>query len=263
MWIAALLAAPVSCNTAASRVSPAGSQASGTQREAVETVVTQLVATLPAIATFADVADTRAWLASQEEVTFGTCPTVSAELSRSLVEVSIEFGEACADGWNGDHSASGSVAATINTVARSVMIEFSNLTIDDRQISGTAGFIRSDDPGTGETSLHGFIDITTSDTGSAEGDIIVEFDLDSGQITISQATIILNNTDGTGYEATLVNIVAVPTSYGNFIPETGSIILNLPPTITITFDAQSPVDGTVDVAVGISPAVSYQIPGLP
>ena len=233
------------------------------QQEVITAVVQQVEAAAAAMATFSGVVDAHAIAVGGVSADADACPAITAELQASVIEMSIDFGEACTNGWLGGRSASGAITATFNIAARVITLEFDNVSIDDRGVDGRAALERRDDLTTGATSLEGTIDITTAQVGSVEGDATISFDRDTGVITVSYATLTLTGADGTEYTVTLEDIVVDPVENGNFVPEAGTAEIAMSPRIVITFDDESPVDGTVDVTVGIVPAGEYKVPGIP
>ncbi len=237
------------------------------QQAAVDAVVEQLEATAKAVG---GLVDSFSGLDADGDVTAGECPVVTASFGEGVTNVTVDFGETgCTSDYYDNDTVSGSVALTLDRIARTVGVVFNNLSVDGATTSGTADFTLTRDGD--RRTLAGTIDIATSGVGSVVGTLSVRIDVSALTIAVDEADLtVFDESTGDTYSVDVDGIVIDPLGNGNFIPESGTVTFEIPNdgpgpetiTIVIEFDANSPVDGTVAVTVGEAEPVEYELPTL-
>lgn len=235
------------------------------QEAAVNAVVEQLEATAKAVG---GVVESFTGIDADGDGTFGDCPEVTAEFADGITEVEVNFGEGAgceSDYYN--NIASGSVALTLDTVARDLEIVFNELTVDGVTTSGSASTSLTRD-GQNNRTVAGSIDLTTSGVGTVQGELSIGINLAARTISVDQADLTVTDDDGNSYAVDVDGIFIDPIGNGNFIPQSGTITFEIPNeeagpdtvTVVIEFDAQSPETGVVAVTVGSADPVDYELP---
>ena len=238
------------------------------QKAAVELVAEQLAAAAAVFGTCTSLADTQLDLDSIASfVTFGTCPVVTFLASAESVLIQLEFGdEGCSGPATADQTVQGAVSLRVTRGTRAAVVEFDGLVVDGHAISGRIDIaIRK---ATGGVTLEGSCNITTDEVGTVTGDIALLVTAE-GLITITQADVTTDD-GSTFFQVALENVGIDPLSNGNFVPEGGTATFDMADagstagtiTLVVTFAAQTPVDGTVEVTVGDAQPIEYQLPGI-
>jgi hypothetical protein len=255
---------------------PTGNNAGGgteqltqARKDAVALVSEQLSTAAAALGTCSSLTDSQLDLNTIAQTgVFGTCPEISFNASAASASIIFDFGDAgCSGPATGNQTVSGSLGLTITRGARQAVIESEQLTIAGKTVSGRLDVVLSSD--SGSVTLTGAGTIATAGVGSVSGDFTLVIGAD-GTLTLDTAN--LNVTDGTqSLAAELEGLVSDPVGNGNFIPESGTATFDIPNegpgpatvTIVVTFTADTPVNGTVNVKIGDAAESEYQIPGLP
>jgi len=202
---------------------------------------------------------------------FGACPTVTYAVAGGVGTVKLDYPDGCRNVYYPDATISGaiSVAFDLNTPTLEVTVTFTDFIVEGKVTNGALRLQR----GSGQDfrTWDGSIDITISGVGSIQGGITVKIDTLQQSITIDPASLTLVDAAGTSHDVAVSGLIIKPVANGNFVPEAGTATFEVPSTaptgpatltIVVTFDANSPVDGTVSVKVGDSPAVEYKLPGF-
>ncbi|MFH0981155.1 MAG: hypothetical protein V2A79_06425 [Planctomycetota bacterium] len=243
---------------------PASDELTPEQQAAIDAVVAGLETLAEVLAGLSGVTDL-----PEGSGTIGTCPVITFTHEGSVTTVVFDFGEGCLNELYGDVPYAGTITGTFNTDTREATLVLDEFAIDGQSISGSVTLARTADPDDGNTWV-GTVDLTSTETGSVEGTAVVSFDLDTGIITIPEATMTITDPSDTAYEVSVADLVFDPADNGNYVPESGTLSFEMPNeeggpdtvTVVITFDSQSPVDGTVQVEVGGAPPVEYTLPGF-
>ncbi len=249
--------------------SPDGGELTAEQQAAVESVIEQLTATSKAITSLTSSFD---GVDSVSDLVAGECPIVTAELDSGDIAVTLEFPDGCTNDYYGDSAVSGSVSVAFNIALRTFNATFEGFTVDDQTFDGTLALELTREDGT--RTLSGDVDLTATGVGSVQGTMTVQFDPNLATldftITMVEADLTLTDEDGQSYSVSAEGLVIEPIDNGNFVPEAGTVSFEVPSddpfagpvTVTIAFDDESPLDGTVAVKVGDNPPVEYHIPGV-
>lgn len=238
------------------------------QQAVINTVTEQLTAAAAIFSTSGALANAQLDLDSMSAIgAFGTCPAVAFVASSETATAQFDFGSGCSVPTTGGHTISGAVTLTIARGSRSATLNFNQLTIDGNAITGTMNVTVQ--AISGGVRLTGTCNLATATVGTINGSITIELTT-NGLVTIGAGSVTVSD-GSTAHSVTLANLVLDPVNNGNFVPEAGTATFQVPDggsgaatlTAVVTFDAQSPQDGTVQVKLGNAPAVEYQIPGIP
>jgi hypothetical protein len=199
---------------------------------------------------------------------FGTCPRVTFVASATSAAIQIDFGTAgCSSDATAGATVAGSVGIIVNRTTRAAAVTLSNLSIGGASVTGSAELTVTNREAGGVT-LAGSFDFAIADVGTATGDVTIDVDSD-GLMTINSDAVTLTMAGGAGYVVTLADIVSDPQGNASFIPESGAVTFLLPgdgtgapTTIVVTFTAQSPTNGIVQVRVDNGVLISFAVPGL-
>ena len=248
---------------------PDGSELTAEQEAAIDSVVDQLTASAKAMTS---VAGSFGSIDLVADVVVGVCPVITAEVNNGDVSITLDFPDGCSSDYYGESPVSGAVSVAFSVAQRTFDVVFDGFTTDDQTVDGTFALeLTIQDL---DRTLTGDIDITTTGVGSARGTMTVVFDLDdmSGGLTVTvvEANLTLTDEDGVSTATSAEGLVIEPVDNGNFVPEAGTLSFDVfvagstteTVTLTVVFDAQSPVDGTVEVTIGNSPPIEYRIPGV-
>lgn len=192
-----------------------------------------------------------------QDVTFGTCPvvTIDIETGQPTFTVAVDFGAGCSPANN--VTCAGNVQATINAPAAHVNVIFNSLGCNEIQVAGTidADFALTQFGG----SLDGFWNLSGQDGRGAaeincEGTANYDVSSDTATLTNLLGSLVAG---GVMYTAFFEDIQVSLGTYGNFTPFGGSIVVTgaaVEGTMTVTYNAQSPVTGEVQVSLnGMAP----------
>ncbi|MBU0639983.1 MAG: hypothetical protein KKB50_14035 [Planctomycetes bacterium] len=235
-----------------------------TQKAAVNAVFQQFEALAASFASFVPLVDDRLDIATLSGLNgLGTtCPAISYVAVNDTPLINFNFGypppaSCSADGTAG-LTFTGGTDIRPNKTSGATTIEYLNLTIAGKAVTGKLALTLARDAS--GITLTGQIDeaITTDGTGSVTGSLTIQIATD-GQITVTTGALTLN--DGTtSYDVTLSNVVIDPVGNASFVPESGTVTLDMGGTaVAITFGAQSPTDGGVEVSVAGGTAVAHQV----
>jgi len=232
------------------------------QQAAVDSVYAQVEAMATAIAGIVDSFD---GINADGDSMFGTCPTVDVALEGTVATLTLTFPDGCTNEYYGTAPVTGSITVAFDATALTFNVTFNDFTTSSGTVTGTMalGFARDGM----SVVLTGTVDLSISGVGTTTGTITLQFDADAGTITIADASLTLTATDATSFAVAITNLVISPVTNGNFIPGSGTISFDIPNsgpgpdtlTVVMTFDAQSPIDGTVSVKVGGGDPVEYQL----
>ncbi len=236
-------------------------------QQAVDDVVARMQATLQALTSFVDGVDID--LGAGQDAMFGQCPVVEANRQGGVVSIVLDYGDGCSNEAYDDSTVSGRVLLSLGVVERSLSVVYEDFAVDDQTVAGgfSLELVREDFA----RRLTGEINITTSDVGSTVGTLDVEVRVATVTITVTTANLVLSD-ESDSFDVAIEGVVIKPKreDNGNFVPEAGTISFEIADddaplellAIVIAFDAESPVDGTVQITVGSLPPVDYQLPGF-
>lgn len=236
-------------------------------QQAVDDVVARTQATFQALTSFVDGVNID--LDAGQNAVFGQCPVVEADRQGGVVSIVLDYGDGCSNEAYDDSTVSGRVLLSLGVFERSLSVVYEDFAIDDQTVVG--GFSLELDREDFARTLFGEIHIATSDLGSTDGTLEVEVRVATVTITVTTANLVLSD-ESDSFDVAIEGIVIKPKreDNGNFVPEAGTISFEIADddtplellAIVIAFDAESPVDGTVQITVGSLPPVDYQLPGF-
>lgn len=201
---------------------------------------------------------------------FGACPEVTYSVANGVGTAALNYPEGCQNDYYEGSTISGAVSVAFDLNTESFTITFTDFTVDGHATNGTMSLQRSTDQNQRRTWI-GTMDIATSGIGSAQGDLTLQIDAVRQTIMIDTASLALDDGAGASYSIAIDGLLIEPVLNQNFVPDAGTVTFDAPNTapggpatitIVVTFDANSPVDGTVSVKVGDSPAVDYTLLGF-
>lgn len=235
-------------------------------QQAVDNVVARTQATFQALTSFVDGVNIDLEVGQDA---MGQCPVVEANRQDGVVSIVLDYGDGCSNEAYDDSTVSGWVLLTLGVADRSLSVVYEDFAIDDQTIVGFFA-LKLDQEGFARR-LSGEIDITTSDVGSTKGMLEVEVRVATVTITVTTASLTLSD-ESDSFDVAIEGIVIKPKreDNGNFVPEAGTISFEIADddaplgllAIVIAFDAESPVDGTVQITVGSLPPLDYKLPGF-
>ena len=235
------------------------------QRAAVDDAVSDLEALATTLAGAGVVSDP-----PEDDGTFGECPEVTGAVNDQVIAIRLDYGDGCTDGAYGEAILSGSITGTVERGTRSVSLTYEDFTIDGQSVNGSITFGRTADLSDGD-SFETVILLEVSGAGTIDGTLTVNYDAATSIITIIEGDLTLAEENGDTVELTAEGLVYDPVGNGNFISGSGTLTLTVPNddpppatlTIEVTFDEESPQDGTVDLRVGDAPTVEYELEDEP
>jgi len=234
------------------------------QQAAIDSVTAQLHAMIQALSTVGSLNDDRVGLGGLSLIgLYGTCPQVSWVATAQTAVMTFNFGTAgCSSDATGGLTVAGRVDLNVTRATDTAAITFAEMTIDGVGVSGTASLtVTGTVP---NLTLTGTVDIEVDGVGAMAGNVTVELSDDG--ITIPTGSLTLD--DGTDtFTVTLDDVVIQPQGDGNLIPNDGTATFGVPGdsgtvTLVITFTADSPTDGVVEVSAGGAGAIEYTLPGF-
>jgi hypothetical protein len=196
-----------------------------------------------------------------------TCPALSLVVDPDIgATLVVDFPDGCTNDLYGESPVSGTVTMTLSLAAATLNVTFTDLAIDDQTSNGS--FFATFSNEEGAITLVGDIDLTTTGVGRVTGSMNIVIDIATGTISIPLATLSVDPEAGDALSVAIVDMAIAPVSNGNFIPGVGTVAFIVPNdgagpetiTLVMNFDSQSPVDRTVDVAIGTADPVEYTIP---
>lgn len=234
------------------------------QQAAVDSVVEQIEASARALASLTD---GFSGIDDETDQEFGVCPVVTASFADGVTSLTLDFPDGCFNAYFGDTPLSGSVSLTFDISSRAYDVTFNDLSTGDETVTGTLGLDLTREGL--RLTLVGNMNISTTGVGTVVGTLSLRFDVNAGTITIVDGSLTLTDEDGVSQAVTVTDLLFRPRDNASFIPEAGTITFQIADvglglgtqTVTITFDDQSPVDGTVDVTIG-GVTTEYQLPSI-
>ncbi len=237
------------------------------QSQSVDSVAAEMTAFASLLGTFSELASSQMSLDSLPTLdVLGDCPRIPIATNGTSALIIFNFAEGCTSGRTGGKMVSGKLDIGITDImgsAGETTITSLDLTIDGQAISGVLQFALTRD---GDTiTLEGQITETVENAGagSVTGSLTVQI-ASGGRITITTANLTFND-GSTSQSVTLTDVVIDPVGNGNFVPQSGTASFSLSEgdattTLVVTFNANTPTDGSVDVAVGTTGSASHTIP---
>ncbi len=208
-------------------------------------------------------------LSDLESKSFGTCPRITVLRATTGAIVTVDFGDGCDSAATAGKTVSGAIQLALNLATNNAAVSFDNLVIDGRTIIGEAEMMLT--RGTGALTLDGVVDLSVEGLGALQGDLIV-IARSTGVFTIDFAEFDLTAGTDEDYHVVCETMTVDPIDNGNFVPESGRATFEIPSdvpaagsllTLVMTFDANTPVDGTVSVQVeGSTTAIEHTLPGV-
>lgn len=242
--------------------------------QTVDLFVRQLVHMAAVFGTFAELGSPQLELTPNVLIEWGTCPEVTIAADGDLALISLDWN--CTSptmagqvviGANGDiyyYNGDPTPAAVYVT---------SDFAIAGRLI--TPYYIHQNYPTlpvlmSAQMTLHfpgatlaGPFDFATAGIGRAAGSITV-YIAPGYTLTFGSPGLTLTATAGGSIAATLADVIVNATTYGSFVPASGTASFNVgSDPVTVSFTGQSPLDGTVMVSVNGATPYAHQVPGIP
>ncbi len=199
------------------------------------------------------------------EYNFGTCPNVDLAANNEGVlyfDITIDFGTTgCNPIWDTEHTYAGSASGTFSQAQQEIDLTFTDYSIDDYTIDGSieAEYDRT----TTEVSLEGAWDITTTADGvqlDTSGNGSGTYDTENYVTTITTFTGSVTD-DVFDFTVSMTGVKMSFATYDRFMPYAGTLQLAGQDirTISVRFDEDSPTTGVVEVSIGGSPYVEYNV----
>ncbi len=193
---------------------------------------------------------------------FGECPVNTLTLGGNgqvSFSMTSDFGSTgCDPQGDGSFTCAGVISGTYapSTDSKTVTLTFDGLTCANRSVTGTAQLVFAISGNT--ISADGDLDVTATrdgDKADVNGEVMTTYDLSTGDTTIDSFI----GTVGEGGETrdcTMTDCLINFRTNGNFIPESGTMIVtgDSGRQITIVFDADSPATGNVTVSIDGGPS---------
>jgi len=230
------------------------------QKAAVKFVAEQLRAANAVFATLHPLSDPQMNLNTIGQIgVFGTCPRTSFVSNADSVVASIKFDPACAANITANKTVGGELSIRITRATRAAAIEFKNLVVAGKAITGRID--ATIQARTGGITATGTCLITTADVGTVSGTFTMQID-NTGKLTFTTAA--LTTVSGsTSQLVALTDVLYNPVTTASFLPTAGTAGFNVGnDALLMTFATQTPTNGTVQVKVGTGTAGNYQIPDL-
>lgn len=200
----------------------------------------------------------------------GRCPAVSVDVDANGsaqtvgLAASIDFGAGCSPYGSENYSCSGSASGALSATGSSLNLSFNAVSCNGQTLSGSADV--SVDADAAGVTLEGSFSLSYS---GAEGTVDVD---GSGACRHSRSDAVTEITrfDGslkTGGESWNASMDALRVSYPqfeSFVPFDGTLTLSAGEirTVVIRFNAQSPLDGSIEVSLAGGPFVATTINDL-
>jgi hypothetical protein len=202
-----------------------------------------------------------------EQSSFFDCPQVTLDHQGNIYSITLDYGDSCTNGAWGDVEFSGSATGSYDVGTRTFAFTYEDYTVDGESIDGTVTLAFDFSSNGGGWSLN--VDITNSSGEAADGTLTVQFTNSNGLVEITTADLILTK-DGVSYTVVGEGLLINPSLYSNIVPYAGTYTFEIPhannpsitDTIVVTFDEDSPVDGTVTVVVNGGPPHDHTLDGF-
>lgn len=236
------------------------------QQSAVGQVSRMIEALGQASGSMSSLEDSQVKVGDFQAVTFGTCPAVAIERTANTATITLDFGDGCDAPATADLTVRGRITLSVRVSTGQATVNFDGFAIASRSIDGTADVEISRE--SGGVKLNGTIDLDIEGVGAIDGDFIALI-RSNGTITIDFADVDLTTATSV-FQVVLESLVSDPLTNNTFVPQSGRATFEVPSetnadqteTVVVTFDDQSPVDGSVSVTVEGGQSIDYTIPGL-
>jgi hypothetical protein len=188
--------------------------------------------------------------------TFGDCPATTLSPGNDpqnlfTFNLSSDFGaDGCEPEGPGSFRCSGVLVGTLAFISKTVTFTFGGLTCAGRELQGTAVLTYGLASAT-QVTADGTLDMDATDAnGKTEIDGAVEstYDTTADTTTIDSFEGVVSD-GSTQRNCSMTACVVNFKVNQNFIPLSGTMVLTGDRTVTITFDANSPVTGVVQVSI--------------
>jgi hypothetical protein len=252
----------------APRQTVAGGQLDMTLDNPVDTIVQQFVAAATVYGACYALADVQFDLRPEWGASYGTCPHVAFASGTVAAVAYIDFGGGCSSPATAQDVVRGAVDLMFHRDSGIADIDtdpYAPLFWDDRAISGSLDALLTWlDNG---IRMSGPCQLNTDGIGSTSGELTVDLDR-AGTLTFTSTGSLAVSNGTARYAPTVSAAIVDPIASGNFVPGSGTVTCEVQvdestsDTITITFTAQTPLDGTVLVSVDGGADVDYQVPGI-
>jgi hypothetical protein len=200
---------------------------------------------------------------------FGVCPVVRVTdgEGENPPSLTLDFGMGCTPEWAPGVICSGAITGTISLAQREMSLIFTDHTCGDFGIDGSATYGWRLQ--TGQVSLTGDTDITTTDAGQDP----FRYDA-NGSLTYTSADLTTTIEEYDGFMSydneewglLLANTPVSYPTYSNYVPFDGSATVTASEgsdnVVTVYFDPNSPVTGMVEVSINGGPRFDWQINGF-
>jgi hypothetical protein len=190
-----------------------------------------------------------------------TCPVVSAATGGGVVTWTMVYGEGgepCSPSLYPDMSVEGTITGTLNTTARTVTMVFDSFMVDDLTIEGTLGGSFNRVPFVSTTFFLN-VSLTFNDTDSISGDITFTIDQTTGEVTIAESTIEVDDDEIGEFLLTLTDVAMLPPD----LPHQGTATFSTAEvgSVTIEFTSETPSTGVVQVTINGRGPIPYDLNG--
>lgn len=175
------------------------------------------------------------------EGTGGTCPAHEREGEGVNQTITLTYGESC--DWSGVIT----LATERTGVGQgNVTVSFTDLTMDDSAVDGSMSGTYT--LTTGEANLNLTVDLDLTGTTACDITGTVDVSLYATELTVD-GTLTINTSE---FDVDMVAITYVELATECPLPYSGTITVDptVGATMSVEFDENSPVDGTVDISVG-------------
>ncbi|MHC4441202.1 MAG: hypothetical protein ACYTBZ_05285 [Planctomycetota bacterium] len=207
-----------------------------------------------------------------QDVSFGTCPAVTK--TGSLLEsqpttLMVDFGtEPCTVlvAQDGSQSliCSGSASGTFDRQARTIGLQFNNISCGNQSLDGSADVTYSIGTNIDLTGNWGLTWITSDFTTITNGSGTCSYDTQNWITTMSTFTGTVADNLGWSFSVDMTDIKVSFSLYASFIPYSGSMTLSGSDirTISLTFNENSPAAGEVQVSIAGVPSFTVSLADL-
>jgi len=240
------------------------------QQQAVEAATVLLNDLVQSMAGLVEVANPELFFTGDGSVSVGTCPQVTSTFNDGVRTITIDYGDGCASSGLGGVTVSGSVGVRLEAddqAQLTLAVSYDSFAVDGRSLDGTIeASIMLLDLQEARLWLDATVDVSSS-AGQVVGDVIAQFEFNTGRILINDGTrLTVVDTVGAAYAVEAGGLVIDPFAHGNLIPEEGALTMDLPigtdeqtARIVITFDEDSPRDGTVSVSIDGADPITWTL----
>lgn len=199
------------------------------------------------------------------------CPTIDISLNQSAFTINFDFGDSCTPTLYPDVTFSGTIGGTIVFSTRTLTLEMDGFSAGGETATGDATLTFSNSAESVEFNADAAFTVTNHGNADVNADWTVT--KASGVVTLNTLSGSATDSGGTDYAMGCESLVFDPAGNSNFVPESGTATLtfddqnsgprgDVQTTILVTFNAQSPVDGTVLVSINGGTAFEYTLEGF-